>query len=135
MKSSLIFYFNFFKCGSVQHRIANASAWAEWTSLQETNLLNKYLSSKKEKLVCCKMFLYEIHLNMNTSICRHTLHPSMRNCFYSSFCCLNFIKQTIYSLILPAPWWASLLMHLVSCSWARIPKKFLEEINFTCPAV
>lgn len=42
--------------------------------------------------------------------------------FYCSFCCLNFIKQTIYSFTLSALWWAPLLRHLVGCSWARIPK-------------
>lgn len=61
----------FFKCGSAQYRIANASVWStERTNLQETNLLNEYLSIKKEKLVCRIIFLYEIHLNMNTSIRR-----------------------------------------------------------------
>jgi len=42
--------------------------------------------------------------------------------FYSSFYCLNFIKQTLYSLVLSTLWWAPLLRHLVGCSWARIPK-------------
>lgn len=64
------------------------------------------------------------------------IYPSSKHeKLFLQFILLLKFHKTIYSLILPAPWWASLLVHLVSCSWAQILKPFLEEINFTCPAV